>query len=177
MGSVPNCRFGNLCGTSVCKNFERAKVVVSRGECREKELGRVGPKTADPQGDRDPFRDTPHAESLLRDILKCPKKAASGCNFRRDCREHRRGRKSAFRLRSVAKTAATQFGMGRYGAGVCVRTFATLPMRNHNFWTHRCHRRRRDFIWVKKITRATFGTLLTRKHHFRTISRVKRRLK
>ena len=55
---------------SVCRNFERAKVVVSRGECRAKELGRVGPKTADPQGDRDPFRDTPHAELLLLGILK-----------------------------------------------------------------------------------------------------------
>ena len=110
------------------KAFESAKVVVSREECREKELGRVGPKTADPQGDRDPFRDTPHAESLLFGILKYPKKAASGCNFRRDCREHRRGQKSAFRLRSVAKTAATQLGMGRCGVGVFARTFATLPM-------------------------------------------------
>ena len=39
----------------ISKAFESAKVVVSRGERREKELGRVGPKTADPQGDRDPF--------------------------------------------------------------------------------------------------------------------------
>ena len=39
----------------ISKAFASAKVVVSRWECREKELGRVGPKTADPQGDRDPF--------------------------------------------------------------------------------------------------------------------------
>ena len=52
------------------------------GSVANKELGRVGPKTADPQGNRDPFRDTPHAESLLWDSLKCPKITASGCIFR-----------------------------------------------------------------------------------------------
>ena len=57
-------------------------MVVSRGECREKVLGRVGPNTADPQGDRDPFRDTPHAESLLLGSFKCPKIAASNRMFK-----------------------------------------------------------------------------------------------
>ena len=151
-------------------------MVVSRGECGEKkELGRVGPKTADPQGDRVPFRDTPHAESLLLGSFKCPKIAASNRIVQGDCREHARGQKSAFRLRSDAKKAATTFGMACVGAGACARTFATLPMRNHNFCICRCPRRRRIFTWVEKITRATFGTLLTRKHNFRTISRVKRR--
>ena len=152
-------------------------MVVSRVECREHELGRVGPKTADPRGDRVPFRDTPHAESLLWGSLKCPKIAASGCIFQGDCREHARGQKSAFRPKNDANTAATTFGMGCFGVGACARTFATLPVRNHNFWIRRCHRRRRVFTWVEKITRATFGTLLTLKHHVRTISRVKRRLK
>ena len=149
-----------------------AKVVVSREECRKKELGRVGPRTTDPPGGRTPFRDTPHAKSLLSGIVQCPKIAASGRVIRRACREHGREQKSAFRPRGDAKTAAAQLGSERRGAGARARKFATLPTRNHNFWTAQCPRRRREFIRAEKIARATCGTLPTRKRYFRTLSGV-----
>ena len=55
--------------------------MVPFGECRKNGFRRVGPKTADPEGDRDPFRDTPHAESQLLIFLMVLRSRHPGAIF------------------------------------------------------------------------------------------------
>ena len=114
---------------------KRSKVQKRRfraGSVAKRSSGASDPRRPIPKATATRFGTLPTRNHYFGESLKCPKIAASGRNFRRDCREHCRGQTYAFRPRSDAKTAAPRFGMERFGVGVFARTCATRPMRNHN---------------------------------------------